>query len=185
MIRIRFAVSAMLLSLGLVAIGAANLQADDKAKKEPDAQTASRFDQAIADAEEKAQQAERSLGWRWDLSRPLAPWPPPGERLAEKSPPVLANIRGQVNRVLDDQIELTIGIDAGLAVGTVLEVYRVDGGSQYLGTVKVTSAANLFPKQAIVTFTPARNVPLERLKPEEFPRKGDRVRSPGIPSRKD
>lgn len=94
-------------------------------------------------------------------------------------PPVLENLRGQVNRVLGDQLEISIGLDAGLAPGTVLDLYRLEGGGRYLGTVKVTSAANLFPKQAIVTFTPARgNVPLDRLSPAELPRRGDEVRAP-------
>jgi hypothetical protein len=94
-------------------------------------------------------------------------------------PPLLENLRGQVNRVLGDQLELSIGLDAGLAPGTVLDLYRTEGGGRYLGTVKVTSAANLYPKQAIVTFTPARgNIPLDRLQPAELPRKGDEVRPP-------
>jgi hypothetical protein len=42
--------------------------------------------------------------------------------------------------------------------------------------VKVTSKRNPFPKHAPATFTPARNVPVEKLKPEELPRKGDEVR---------
>jgi hypothetical protein len=99
--------------------------------------------------------------------------------LDKPPPPVLANLRGEVERVLGDQVQLSIGIDAGLSTGTVLDIYRNTGGDvRYLGTVKVTSAANLYPKQAIVTFTPARGVPLERLRPEELPKKGDIVSAP-------
>ena len=59
-----------------------------------------------------------------------------------------------------------------------LDVIRLEGGGKYIGTVKVTSALNLFPKQAIVTFIPARNIPLDRLRVEDLPRKGDEVRPP-------
>jgi hypothetical protein len=98
--------------------------------------------------------------------------------LDKPPPPVLPGLRGEVERVLGDQLQLSIGIDAGLAPGTVLDLYRTEGGGRYLGTVKVTSATNLYPKQAIVTFTPARGVPLERLRPEELPKKGDLVSPP-------
>ena len=91
-------------------------------------------------------------------------------------PPVLANLRGEVTDVAGDLVTLSIGIDSGLAVGTTLDIYRTEGGARYLGTVKVTSALNLFPKSAIVSFTPARNVPIDRLRPEELPKKGDEVR---------
>ena len=81
-----------------------------------------------------------------------------------------------VTDVAGDLVSLSIGIDAGLSVGTTLDIYRHEGGGRYLGTVKVTSALNLFPKNAIVTFIPARNVPFDRLRPEELPKKGDEVR---------
>ena len=51
-------------------------------------------------------------------------------------------------------------------------------GRRYLGTVKVTDAFNLYPKQAVVKFTPASGKPLSRLRPEELPHKGDRVHVP-------
>jgi hypothetical protein len=91
---------------------------------------------------------------------------------------VLSNLRGEVTHVSGDFVTLSIGIDAGLGVGSVLDIYRLDGGGRYLGTVKITSALNLFPKQAIATFTPARNVPLDRLRAEDMPRRGDEVRPP-------
>jgi hypothetical protein len=90
--------------------------------------------------------------------------------------PVLANLRGEVTDVAGDLVTISIGIDAGLGVGTVLEIYRVDGGGRYLGTVKVTDAFNLYSKQAVVKFTPASGKPLSQLRPEELPRKGDRIR---------
>jgi hypothetical protein len=94
---------------------------------------------------------------------------------------VLSNLRGEVTDVADDLVTLSIGIDAGLAVGTTLDIYRTEGGPRYLGTVKITNALNLFPKQAIASFTPARNVPFERLRPEERPKKGDEVRPLSTP----
>ena len=70
--------------------------------------------------------------------------------------PVLPNLRGEVVDVSGDLLTISIGIDAGLAVGTVLDIYRVEGGARYLGTVRVTDAFNLYPKQAVVKFTPAK-----------------------------
>jgi hypothetical protein len=96
--------------------------------------------------------------------------------LDKPPPPVLANLRGEVVAVAGDLVTLSIGIDAGVGVGTTLDIYRTEGTARYLGTVKVTSALNLFPKHAIATFIPARNVPVERLRPEELPKKGDEVR---------
>jgi hypothetical protein len=94
-------------------------------------------------------------------------------------PPVLQNLRGEVTDVAGDLLTISVGIDSGMAVGTVLDVYRLDGGGKYLGTVKVTSALNLFPKQAIVTFTPARrDIPFDRLPVSDLPKKGDLVRPP-------
>jgi hypothetical protein len=89
-------------------------------------------------------------------------------------PPVLANLRGVVDRVAGDLVQLNIGVDAGLSKGTVLEIYRSTGGGQYLGRVKIV---DLYPKQAVAIFTPARsNVPFDQLRPEELPKKDDEVR---------
>ena len=101
----------------------------------------------------------------------LAPFQP-------EPPAILPNLRGSVTQVSGNLVTLDIGIDTGLGVGSVLDIYRLDGGGRYLGTLKVTTALNLFPKQAILTFTPAKNVPLERLRVEDLPRKGDEVRPP-------
>jgi hypothetical protein len=91
-------------------------------------------------------------------------------------PPILANLRGEVLDVADDLVTISVGIDSGLAVGTVLEIYRLNGGGRYLGTVRVTDAFNLYPKQAVVKFTPASGQPLARLRPEDLPKKGDLVK---------
>ena len=87
-----------------------------------------------------------------------------------------ANLRGEVAEVAGDLVTISVGIDAGLGVGTVLELYRTSGGGRYLGTVKVTDAFNLYSKQAVVKFTPANGLPLARLRPEDLPKKGDLVR---------
>jgi len=94
-------------------------------------------------------------------------------------PPVLANLRGAVTNVSGELLTISVGIDSGMAVGTVLDVIRLEGGGKYIGTVKVTSALNLFPKQAIVSFTPARrDIPLDRLPIGDLPKVGDQVRPP-------
>ena len=69
-------------------------------------------------------------------------------------------------------LTINIGLDAGLEVGTKLDVYREAGGGKYLGTVTVTKVQ---PKEAVCEFKPARAVPIEKLRAEELPRKGDSV----------
>jgi hypothetical protein len=128
---------------------------------------------ARAQAEDNLKRLEEALVRLAELKQGggklgLAPLPPPG---------LPADLRGEVTAVSGDLVTLSIGIDAGLAVGATLDLYRLDEKTpRYLGTVKVTSALNLFPKQAIVTFTPARKVALDKLRPEELPKKGDQVR---------
>jgi hypothetical protein len=100
----------------------------------------------------------------------------PGLPFDKKPAPVLANFRTEVKEVAGDLVTIEAGIDAGLSVGTVLEIYRVEGGGRYLGTVKVTDAFNLYSKQAVVKFTPSSGKPLAQLRPEELPRKGDLIR---------
>jgi len=94
-------------------------------------------------------------------------------------PPVLANLRGEVTDVSGELLTISVGIDSGLGVGSTLALFRTQDGGKYLGTVKVTSALNLFPKQAIVTFTPARrDIPIDRLPIGDLPKRGDQVRPP-------
>jgi len=103
----------------------------------------------------------------------------PLKAIDKPPPPVLTNLRGEVTDVQGDLLTISVGIDSGMAVGTVLDVYRLEGGGKYLGTVKVTSALNLFSKQAIVTFTPSRrDLPFDRLPVADLPKKGDLVRPP-------
>ena len=92
-------------------------------------------------------------------------------------PPLLTPyLRGKVLDVAGDFLTIDIGIDAGLTVGRELELDRGDG-TKTIGTVKVTDTFNLYPKQAVVRFYPSRKVALRDLKPDELPKKGDRVRS--------
>jgi RNA polymerase sigma factor (sigma-70 family) len=85
------------------------------------------------------------------------------------------NVRGTVLKDIDAKsglVEINIGLDAGLEEGTKLDAYRETGGGKYLGTLVVKK---LEPKTAVCEFRPARNVPIEKLKAEELPRKGDSV----------
>lgn len=102
------------------------------------------------------------------MRNPLVDRPPP---------PVLSNLRGEVENVSSkgDLVTLSIGADAGLSKGTVLELSRIDNdGGHYLGTVKVY---DLGYKTAIAEFIPKDpKVPFARLKPNELPKKGDLVK---------
>ena len=131
--------------------------AEKQARKEAQAQ-AKKFEERLAKL------AEERFG---------APEHPP---LPRPEPPVLpSDLRGKVTDVAGHMVTINIGIDAGLRVGTELDVYR-PAGEKRLGTIKATDAFNLYPKQAVVKFTPARKVALKDLKPDELPRKGDVVR---------
>jgi hypothetical protein len=96
--------------------------------------------------------------------------------LEQKPAAVLPNLRGRVEDVAGDLVTISVGIDAGVGVGTVLELYRTEGGGRYLGTVKVTDAFNLYAKRAVAKFTPASGKSLAQLRPEELPRKDDLIR---------
>ena len=96
--------------------------------------------------------------------------------LEPKAAAVLPNLRGRVEDVAGDLVTISVGIDAGVGVGTVLELYRTEGGGRYLGTVKVTDAFNLYAKRAVAKFTPASGKTLAQLRPEELPRKDDLIR---------
>jgi hypothetical protein len=126
-------------------------------------------------AEQNAKKFEETLAKLLELKKdglvPLV------REIEKPPPPVLKSLRGEVIEVAGDVVKLNIGVDAGLEAGHVLDIYRADDRApRYLGTVKVTSKLNLFPKHALATFTPARNVPVEKLRPEELPKKGDQVR---------
>ncbi|MBX9624599.1 MAG: hypothetical protein K2X82_12395 [Gemmataceae bacterium] len=70
---------------------------------------------------------------------------------------------------------LSVGFEAGLGVGSVVDVYRIGKGladTKYLGTAKVTS---VLPKSAVAAFRPASGRPVRQLRPDEQPRKDDTV----------
>lgn len=94
----------------------------------------------------------------------------------KKVPPLPADVRGKVVRVKGDAIELDVGLDAGLAPGQVLDVFRLTDGGKYLGIIEVTEVT---PKLATGRFKSAARKPLGKLKPEEFPQAGDQVGKPG------
>jgi hypothetical protein len=75
--------------------------------------------------------------------------------------------------MVNNFVQISLGIDAGLEPGSRLDVYRESGGGKYLGTLVVTKS--LYPKEAVAEFKPARPVPLAQLRPDELPRKGDTV----------
>ncbi len=93
-----------------------------------------------------------------------------GGPLGRPTPDVPQNARGTVTRVVEGSlIEFSLGLDAGLAIGAVLDVYRQSDGGRYLGTVTVLS---LEPKRAVGQFTPPSGA---RPRPEDLPRVGDEV----------
>lgn len=91
--------------------------------------------------------------WQW-----LPPAPPEG-------PP--AGTRGSVTAYSDGLVVLSIGIDAGLAPGMELDVYRAD---KFLGSVVVTDVR---PKMAVARFKPAGDRRIGQLTPAELPQVGD------------
>lgn len=92
--------------------------------------------------------------------------------------PLPDGIRGTVTVYKDGYVQLSIGIDAGLTQGAVLDVFRSEGGGQYLGTVVIE---RVFPKEAVAIFKPAHvGRTIAKLRPEELPKVGDTVGKIGI-----
>jgi len=90
-----------------------------------------------------------------------------------KPPPALPEgVRGTVTKYEAGYVQLSIGIDAGLSVGSTLDIYRHDDGGKYLGTVTVT---NVYPKEAVGVFKSSENRPVGRLRPDQLPKAGDTV----------
>jgi hypothetical protein len=93
------------------------------------------------------------------------------------------SLRGTVTHVQDkdpqtgipgELVQISLGLDAGLQRGAVLDLSRETGAPKYLGTVTIDT---VYPKYAVGVFRPAdANKPLRRLKPDEFPQVGDTVR---------
>lgn len=86
-------------------------------------------------------------------------------------PPVPEGLRGTVEYYQDGYAFISVGLEAGVAPGQTLDVYR---GPTYLGTLTVT--ASVKAKDAIVKFNPAdRTRTPAQLRPEQLPKKGDTV----------
>lgn len=87
-------------------------------------------------------------------------------------------IRGTVTDYKGDYVSLSIGIDAGLTNGAVLDIFRSEGGGAYLGTIVVE---RVYPKEAVAKFRPAdARRSINKLRPEELPKVGDTVGKVGI-----
>lgn len=103
----------------------------------------------------------------FDLDRPFKKLDKP-----QPAPAVPEGVRGTLTAYKDGLAVLSIGLDAGLAVGSVLDLYRGGNDGKYLGTVVVEK---VYPKEAVARFKPADQRPLARLKPEQLPKVGDIV----------
>jgi hypothetical protein len=93
--------------------------------------------------------------------------------------PLLAGTRGTVTAFDRESglVQISIGLDAGVSPGAVLDVSRLEGGGKYLGTVYVTDAR---PKAAVATFRPLSGKRINLLKPDELPKAGDMVEKPAM-----
>ena len=92
--------------------------------------------------------------------------------------PLPDGIRGTVTDYKDGYVALSIGIDAGLTNGAVLDIFRSEGGGQYLGTIVVERVQ---PKEAVAKFKPADvRRSIAKLRAEELPKSGDTVGKVGI-----
>lgn len=97
---------------------------------------------------------------------------------AKPAAPLPDGIRGTVTDFKGDYVALSIGIDAGLTNGAVLDIFRSEGGGAYLGTIVVE---RVYPKEAVAKFRPADpRRSIGKLRPEELPKIGDTVGKVGI-----
>src|SRR5207248_4181899 len=80
--------------------------------------------------------------------------------------PLQEGTRGTVTAFDRDSglVQLSIGLDAGVTPGAVLNISRLEGGGKYLGTVYVTDAR---PKAAVAVFKPVSGKPMGQPKPDE------------------
>jgi len=89
-----------------------------------------------------------------------------------KGPDTLpAQFRGTVQKFDRESgfVTITPGLDAGVRVGAVMTVQRLNGvNGKYLGKIEIRSAD---PKQAVGIFKPAN--PRNQLGPDDYPRAGD------------
>jgi hypothetical protein len=94
-------------------------------------------------------------------------------RLNKPPPPIPDGLRGSVTAVASSGIAaVSVGLDAGLAVGSVVDVFREDAG-KYLGTITIQE---VHAKNAVGTFKPSDpRRTLKQLRPEELPKVGDTI----------
>lgn len=97
----------------------------------------------------------------------------PGAERPPEPPP--EGFKAKVIEYREGYVALSLGLDAGLQPGSILDVERLTGGGKYLGTVKVIDTG-LEPKRALGTFTPMSGKPINQLKPDDLPKAGDVVR---------
>jgi hypothetical protein len=102
-------------------------------------------------------------------------------RIVQKSvekaaPPAPENLRGTVTAYdrasAPDLVEISLGLDAGLTFGSELDIYRLEGGGQHLGTIVVTY---VYAKRAVARFKPASGLAIARLRADQLPKVGDVV----------
>ncbi|MFO0935985.1 MAG: hypothetical protein U0798_05645 [Gemmataceae bacterium] len=87
---------------------------------------------------------------------------------AQKVVPVSSNIRASVTRVDGDLITISLGADAGIAKGAVLDIARFNP-TKFLGKIRVS---NVDPKNAVGTFESASG---GKATGDNLPRIGDTV----------
>ena len=93
--------------------------------------------------------------------------------LAPKVRPLPENVRGTVTQVDGDLVTLSIGLDAGLTPGAVLDITRLTPEPKYLGKVRVTNT--ITPKQAVAQFQSASGLSVSQLRIDQRPTSGDYV----------
>lgn len=91
--------------------------------------------------------------------------------------PTPEGLRGTVERFEKSSglVQVSVGIDSGVVVGSVLDVYRAKDGedARYLGTVVISSST---PKRAVGVFRPADpRKTIQQLRAEELPQSKDTV----------
>jgi len=148
----------------LTADANASRVAENKAKLQAadDKRRAEEFGQIIQDLRERVALLERNGG------RDVAGGP--------RGPALPAQFRGTVQKFDRESgfVTITPGLDAGVQVGAVMTVSRINGvQGKYLGKVVIRSAD---PKQAVGIFQSA--TPRNQLGPDDYPRKGDEL-TPG------
>jgi hypothetical protein len=94
---------------------------------------------------------------------------------AKDGPAPLDGTRGTVTSVDGDLLKISLGLDAGLKSGMVLDVSRTEGGGKYLGTITIL-AGSMQPKQCVGMFKSADGRPMSRLRADELPKVGDQVK---------